>query len=302
MNIQKAASVASCGVPTEEQLALIHAQTKRELRAQEVYVFRVRLCDDQVDRDAERFDTAALPVLAKLFVGKTGISDHEWSAERQVARIFAAEVCEEAGVHYISAQCYMLRNEKNASLIEDIEGGIKREVSVGCAVARTVCSVCGKVYGACEHRKGVTYDGKLCVAVLCEPTDAYEFSFVAVPAQREAGVQKGLKGGGRMSLQEYVEKSADPIHAEHLKKLQEQAQLGKQCFAQLLSETVSLALLLDFGAQETILQKSFGTLSFDELLSLKKSMAQKAAALFPGQTQLPEANLAFADADAAFMI
>ena len=105
--------------------------------------------------------------------------------------------------------------------IEDIEGGIKREVSIGCAVARTVCSVCGKVYGSCEHRKGVTYDGKLCVAVLCEPTDAYEFSFVAVPAQRQAGVQKGLKGGGGMSLQDYVEKSGNPEHAAHLKLLQE---------------------------------------------------------------------------------
>ena len=42
------------------------------------------------------------------------------------------------------AWAYMLRTEKNADLIAEIEGGIKKEVSVGCSVGRRVCSVCGE--------------------------------------------------------------------------------------------------------------------------------------------------------------
>ena len=286
MNIQKAAAVTASGHPDEAQLAKINLYSKTPLKAEEVYCFSVRLCDDLPDRDYERFDTAALPVLAELFRGKTGIADHDWSAERQIARIFDTEVLSENGASYIRAHCYMLRTEKNADLISEIEGGIKKEVSVGCAVRRTVCSVCGKPYGTCEHRKGLDYDGKTCYAVLCEPTDAYEFSFVAVPAQRQAGVLK-RKGGVCMTLQELVTKSGTPELCDRLKALEEEAQFGRECRETMVAETVSLGLLLDFGADEATLQKAFSALDSRQLRTLKAAMAQKAAVLFPPEAQLP---------------
>ena len=61
-----------------------------------------------------------------------------------------------------------------------------------------ICSICGadqaKAY--CEHHAGQTYDGQLCVMALDDPKDAYEVSFVAVPAQPEAGVIKSKRYGG----------------------------------------------------------------------------------------------------------
>ena len=96
MEIKKATEVAGGGLATAAQMEAINAQAKGKLTAEQVYVFSLRLCDDQVDRDFERFDTAALGELAKLFIGKTGIVDHRWSADSQVARIFAAEVVKEA--------------------------------------------------------------------------------------------------------------------------------------------------------------------------------------------------------------
>lgn len=103
MEIKKSTEAVSGGVPTAMQLQAINAQAKGKMTEDQVYVFSVRLCDDQIDRDMERFDTAALPVLAKLFIGKTGIVDHRWSSDGQVARIFAAEVVKEEGVSYIKA-------------------------------------------------------------------------------------------------------------------------------------------------------------------------------------------------------
>ena len=64
MEIKKESAVHSKAAPTEAQLSAINAQAKAELSKEQVYVFSLRLCDDQVDRDCERFDTAALPVLA----------------------------------------------------------------------------------------------------------------------------------------------------------------------------------------------------------------------------------------------
>lgn len=42
----------------QEELAYINQFTKSPLTAEEVYFFPVRLCDNEVDRDFERFDRA----------------------------------------------------------------------------------------------------------------------------------------------------------------------------------------------------------------------------------------------------
>ena len=89
--IQKAAEVtaAPAEAVSAEELRLINTYTRRNLSADEVYVFSVTLCDNDVDRDGERFTVESLFALEKLFVGKTGIFDHPPSAKNQTARIFA---------------------------------------------------------------------------------------------------------------------------------------------------------------------------------------------------------------------
>jgi hypothetical protein len=70
-------------------MALINAYSRRTLTKDEVYVFGVVLCDNDIDRDNERFTVESLFELEKLFVGKTGIFDHSPTAKNQTARIFA---------------------------------------------------------------------------------------------------------------------------------------------------------------------------------------------------------------------
>ena len=191
------------GTPTPQELELINSYTVKPLKAEEVYTFGIVLCDNEIDRDFERFDIPALEKLAGLFVGKTGIFDHSMSGRDQTARIFSCRVetdenkVTSAGEKYtkLCARAYMPRSEKNAALIEEIDAGIKKETSVGCSVGRSVCSVCGKDGRTepCAHIKGREYGGKLCHRILCDPTDAYEWSFVAVPAQPAAGVTKSYR-------------------------------------------------------------------------------------------------------------
>ena len=134
-------------------------------------------------------------------MGKTGIFDHSPSAKNQAARIFACCVEQVPGrktatgddYFRLTARAYIPKNEGSRALIEAIDSGIVKEVSVGCAVRETKCSVCGEDIAVCPHQKGETYGGRLCCGELTEPVDAYEWSFVAVPAQREAGVIKSFK-------------------------------------------------------------------------------------------------------------
>ena len=281
MDIKKASEAVSSGIPTAVQLAAINAQAKAKLTEEQVYVFSLRLCDDQIDRDYERFDTAALPALAKLFIGKTGIVDHCWSSENQVARIFETQVVSENGVNYIKAWAYIRRGGANDEIIADIEAGIKKEVSVGCAMGRSICSVCGSEYGACGHRKGESYDGMVCCAVLQEPVDAYEFSFVAVPAQREAGVLKG------MSRKKCLKELAEEFGAQaEYRLLAQDAQLGRKYRQELEQDVVRLCLALELGAEAPVLRSIVSTAAAEDLLHLKAALEERMGEWMPVTTQL----------------
>lgn len=191
---------------TKEQLDAINRFTRREMQPEELYVFSAVLCDNQIDREGERFSVPCLRELAKLYVGVTGIFDHDPKGSRQTARIFATEVVEDAAAPSnvaepytaLRAQIYMVRSRSSRDLILEIDAGIKKEISVGCAVRDSVCSVCGaSTHGKpCGHSKGRCYEGSdiPCHTVHRGCVDAYEWSFVAVPAQPRAGVVKGYRG------------------------------------------------------------------------------------------------------------
>lgn len=201
---------------TDEVLEKINVHSVKPLTAEEVYCFSVLLCDNEIDRDYERFSEQSLKTLAEMYIGRTGIFDHNPKGENQTARIYHTEVksCPDrktgSGETYtaLMGHAYMVRTEDNKSLIAEIDGGIKKEVSVGCAVGAKICSVCGAdmLKNPCAHIRGKYYGEKLCFATLENPTDAYEWSFVAVPAQRNAGVTKTAKKYGDVESPESRDK------------------------------------------------------------------------------------------------
>lgn len=204
---------------TAETLEKINRYCVKKLTADEVFCFNVILCDNDIDRDTEKFTRQALEQLGELFKGKTGIMDHDPKCKNQQARIYHTEVIEypdrktadNENYCALMGYAYMVRTEENKDFICQIEGGIKKEISVSCKMGRQICSVCGSDRNAnpCMHVKGNSYGGKLCYVTLEQPLDAYEWSFVAVPAQKNAGVtKKFLQGENNI-----CKKSAHDAHA-----------------------------------------------------------------------------------------
>ena len=282
MNVNKEAGV-DCGLElSPEEMERINAMSKKKLEPGEVYAFAVRLCDNEIDRDNERFPAATLEELAPLFVGRSGLFDHQWSTRNQAARIYRTEVVRESWMTeagepycYLKGCAYLLRTEGNRELIAAIEGGIKKEVSVGCAVERSVCSICGEEFHTCPHEKGAEYGGRRCWAELVGASDAYEWSFVAVPAQKRAGVMKGLGAGG--TLRELVRDQ--PIGQAELEKLEQEAGLGRRYLAGLRLAEPDLP-------RETM-KGIVDKLEEGELQALKRAYEDRLESLWPVEPQLP---------------
>lgn len=231
--ICKAATLEGAALE-EADIAKINRYTLEPLTAEQVFVFKATLCDNEVDRSHERFTLSALRDLKKLFVGRTVIKDHYRSADGQVARIYETQLVTDetaltaAGENYtrLIAKCYMVRTEGNADLIAEIKAGIKKEGSVGCSIKRAFCSVCGtdNVQTYCPHYPGRSYnkDGGavVCTFALDGAKDAYEFSLVAVPAQRAAGISKSYTG------KPFVGNEETPDDSETAKTLALRARIG----------------------------------------------------------------------------
>ena len=252
---------------TPEMLTQLSTYTRREFTADEVYIFRVRLCDNDIDRDGERFSLKALDELCALFEGKTGIFDHNPSGEKQTARIFKTELVTDenrttaAGEPYTSlcAYAYMIRTEGNADLIREIDGGIKKEVSISCTAGSHTCSICGKDrrIAPCTHIPGETYAGKVCHVVLSQITDAYEWSFVAVPAQRNAGVTK-----------HYL----DSKSADHDSQLFHCQRILKQIEERTRKEVVGLQCVNSGNASAKAFAAAAARTDLEELLALRDEL------------------------------
>ncbi|MEE1281766.1 MAG: hypothetical protein UHK60_05880 [Acutalibacteraceae bacterium] len=268
---------------TDEELALINTYTRRQYNSDELYVFNVVLCDNEIDRDYEAFSVNALNQLSLLFIGKTGIANHNPIAENQTARIFACNVEAVQGkktsygsdYYRLLARAYIPINEFTQKDIQLIESGIKKEVSVGCSVDEILCSECGANIriNHCEHYKGENG----CYHILNSITDAYEWSFVVVPSQREAGVIKSYNTDNKEVNMESIiseikkgnykalDSSNSEYLAEYIKQLEVDAKYGKAFRESLEKEYIRYCGLCHSNSNADMLTQVAKKLTLKEL-------------------------------------
>ncbi|MDR2074483.1 MAG: hypothetical protein LBP36_03925 [Oscillospiraceae bacterium] len=306
---------------SENELELINKFTRRFIKENEVYVFSVVLCDNDIDREFECFTDESLEKLSNLFVGKTGIMDHEAKSEKQAARIFSCTIehvkerKNALGKNYLRlvARAYIPRSKANEEIILAIDSGIKKEVSIRCSISEFTCSICGADIRSCSHIKGRKYKNLLCHTILQNPIDAYEWSFVAIPAQREAGVIKAFdeaaKGGDELEnsiksflsggfaktskIAKHLEISADSFgnsqEFEIFKKiavLKEEALIGRVYLDEIKSEISKLFAMVEPESNGVFVKKVIENFDFQGLKAFKEDLKIKAKKLFPSGPQL----------------
>lgn len=295
----------------KEELSLINGYSRKELKEEDVYVFTLTLCDNEVDRDFEKFSLASLEKLKELFIGKTGITDHSMRSKDQSARIFRTYIetdstkKTDSGEAYtaLKARAYMLKTEGNSDLIKEIDGGIKKEVSVSCSAENCICSICGKDLKRheCKHHKGRKYAGRLCYGILENPTDAYEWSFVAVPAQRKAGVTKSffkeeqtlIKGTEvikSISEDTVITPSQAQDICDYIKELEELSSEALTYKQHLTEEITRYVLLLMPKVNSKQFTQGCNFMNLSELRSLRDGLRKQAGEVMPPALQLRQAS------------
>ncbi|WP_373189321.1 hypothetical protein [Anaerostipes hadrus] len=209
--ICKIASVSPLEV-TDADLKKINKYTLSPVSADDVFIFKASIADnEQDDRNYMPFNLKSLQDLKKLYPGKTMLKDHRRMADNQIARIYDTELVQDANkqtelgeLHTeLIAKIYMIKTDSNKDLIAEIMGGIKKEVSTSTVPSKMICNICGtdNMKDYCRHWPGIEYtveDGsakgskKRCKMLLSGAKEAYELSFVAVPAQPRAGTHKSI--------------------------------------------------------------------------------------------------------------
>lgn len=208
--ICKVANVAPLEV-TDADLKKINKYTLNPVTADDVFIFKATIADnEQDDRNFMPFNLKALQDLLKLYPGKTMLKDHSRKADNQIARVYDTELVQNGNkqtelgeLHTeLVAKIYMIKTDSNKDLISEIIGGIKKEVSTSTVPVKMTCSICGvdNMKDYCRHWPGREYDvdnngkssKKRCKMLLDGAKEAYELSFVAVPAQPRAGTHKSV--------------------------------------------------------------------------------------------------------------
>lgn len=170
--------------PTVEELTHIQKYLRNPVQASDIFVFNIRLCDNKVDRDYERFTISAIRKLETLYVGRSGIITvgnstsyprifETWTNINKDIEVVAGDhenLCELWG------KAFLLRSWNNSDAIAAIQSKRFNRVSVSCSIRQAVCSICGRE--SCKHKKGFFYCGREANVLLLDPQDVYEWTIL----------------------------------------------------------------------------------------------------------------------------
>ncbi len=196
---------------SEADLELINRSfALRPLTAEQVYVRRIALCNDQYDRTQERFPRSYLERFAETLPGKPLLAHHDRHSY-PVGRFFRAEVGTGDGAradgtptdgiraegsgNWLYCWVYLVKTPANEEIRAQIDGGVYSHVSIGFRWADLRCDLCGKSYfrGDCPHVIGQEYEGRVATATYggdLGRVEAVEGSLVYLGAQYGAVVTK----------------------------------------------------------------------------------------------------------------
>lgn len=145
------------------------------------YVFKIILCNNDVDKDHDKFSIQALYQIRDMAIGKNGILDTMPNNKSNIARIFDCSVEYDKGkttidgepLLYVQAYAFLDKRISDGcgAIAQKIKEGFYNEVSVGCSIYKS-------------HKESF-FDSEFAleyeITVIDSISDLYEWSIVQKP-------------------------------------------------------------------------------------------------------------------------
>jgi hypothetical protein len=155
----------------------------RPLAPDEYAVFTLDLCHNQIDRHFSRFPNEELEVINRLVPGRPLMERHDLKGSLPRGTFFRSELHRDGDLLSVRPDVYVLRTRENAGFIQNIEGGVYRETSIGFSFQTPECSVCHKDLRTCDHIPGRSYGAQTCHYIMRGVLEVIEGSVVPAGSQ-----------------------------------------------------------------------------------------------------------------------
>lgn len=196
--------------PMDTEMAAINRLSLKPLARDDVAIFSMDLCNNQVDRHCTRFAPRALREITGMIVGKPVMENHDLPnmfnrGSQPRGTFFQSRLHADASKTSVRADFYMLRTEENADFIKNIEGGVYRGTSIGFIPGEIGCSVCESDLRQCAHMPGEDYNGHRCHGVIHDVQDVLEGSLVPIGSQSTEIVEaRAMPENGAFYLEQAI--------------------------------------------------------------------------------------------------
>lgn len=196
---------------SDDQLALINKFSLVELKADHVYARKIRLANNAIDRDVERFSEKLLEDFVKTLPGKSLLLGHKRDGtgeglffDAEIEKMSLSEARKMTGeelhlpdgmkeVWFLNTWFYTIKLPSLEDFLKKIDAGINRHASIGFSAANVV-KISDEDTGDVIYWE---YKG---------PGEAQEGSLVYLGAQRAATTTKGVKPDG-VNIEDEAEKT-----------------------------------------------------------------------------------------------
>ena len=190
----------------EEELELIQKVCPEVKTLEETFRIEIVVVNDKIDDTDEKFDAYTLENIVILMEHKK--IDVENHPQLQFTEYHSFIRTNLEGINEVISKAFVkfkdIKDIDSFSALKEIEKK-NYKLYISLSVRNVTCSICGEVWGFCEHKAGQYYDGKYCHKILNSALDLYD---IVLRENKEDNKEEdnNMKNTVKTEREQYIEK------------------------------------------------------------------------------------------------
>ena len=188
----------------EEELELIQKVCPEVKTLEETFRIEFVVANDKIDDADEKFDVHTLENIVMLMEHKK--IDVENHPQLQFTEYHSFIRTNLEGINEVISKAFIkfedIKDIDSFSILKEIDNK-KYKLYSSLSIRNVTCSICGKIWGYCEHKAGQYYNGKYCHKILNDALDLYD---IVLGEKKEKEEKDIMKINEKTEREQYIEK------------------------------------------------------------------------------------------------